>query len=162
MSATATDATKAKKNMKRKQPRKNPVKTVKVDPITTRSPYSQCDMVMTTARDIGHPAYQHGKISGSYIFLGAVTHIVPKDDQLDDEVNVHWMTISYEKVRYVDDQSEIVPYTAECEYTDRYVATGPVKMDKIRILIRHDCGDLSTLNDVLAEAIDDQYCKDPN
>ena len=103
---------------------------MKVDPITMRNPYSQGDMVMTTARDIGHPAYQHGKTSGSYIFLGAFTHIVPKYDQLDDEVNVYWMIISYETVRYVDAQSEIVTYAAECEHTDRYVATGPVKWIK--------------------------------
>jgi len=91
---------------------------VKVDPTTMINPYSQGDMVMTTARDIGHPTYQHGKISGSYIFLVAVTHIVPKDDHLDDKVNVHWINISYEIVRYVDAQSEIVPYTAECEHID--------------------------------------------
>ena len=135
-----------------------------------RNPYSQGDMVMTTARNIGHPTYQHGKISGSHIFLGVVTHIVTKDDQLDDEVNVHWMIISNETVRYVDAQSDIVPYTAECEHTDCYVATGPVKIDKIRILIRRNCGDLSTLNNSLAKAINYQYsfdiflgwCKDPN
>ena len=125
---------------------------------------------MTTARDIVHPAYIHGEISGQSFFVGAVTHIIPKDNQLDDEVNVHWMIISYEPVRYIDAQSEIVSYTAECEHTDRYVATGPVQMDKIRILSRHDCSDLSTLNNFLAQAINDQYssdiflgwCKDPN
>jgi len=161
-----------KKNVKRKQPKlkKKPLKTVEVEPSIVRNPYSQGDMVMTTARDIAHPAYTHGEISGSYIFLGAVTHIVPKDDQLDDEVNVHWMTISNKAVRYVDVQSEIVSYTVECEHEDRYVATGPVKMEKIKIVIRRDCSDLSLLNNFLAEAINDQYsfdlflgwCKDSN
>ena len=162
-SVHSTDVTvKAKKkNVKRKQPKpkKKPLKTV-IDTSIVRNPYSQGDMVMTTARDIAHPAYTHGEISGSYIFLGAVTHIVPKDDQLDDEVNVHWMTISNKAVRYVDVQSEIVPYTAECEHTDRYVATGPVKVEKIKIVIRRDCSDLSLLNNFLAEAINDQYSFD--
>ena len=51
--------------------------------------YSQGDMVMTIARDINHAAYNHGEISGSYLFLGVVTYIIPKHDPVDDEVNVH-------------------------------------------------------------------------
>ena len=62
--STTAAAAKAKKNVKRNQPRKNPVKTVKVGPITMRNPYSQGDMVMTTARNIGHPTYEHGEIRG--------------------------------------------------------------------------------------------------
>lgn len=71
-------------------------------------------------------------MSNSCIFLGAVTHIIPKDDQMDNKMIVHWMTISNETVRYIDTQSDIIPYTAECEHTDCYVAAGPVKMDKIK------------------------------
>lgn len=69
--------------------------------------------MMTTARYKAHPAYTHDKISGSYIFLGSVTHAVPKDDPLDDKVNRHWMPISNESVRYTDVYSDIVPYISE-------------------------------------------------
>lgn len=93
--SAATAAAKTKRNMKMKQPKKIPFKTVKVDSVIMRNPYSQGDSVMITARDIVHPTYTHGETVVLKI-LGALTHIVPKDDQIYDKVNVLWMMFSNE------------------------------------------------------------------
>ena len=89
-----------------------------VDSYLVRNSYSQGDMVMTTTREIAHPVYTYNEISGSYILLGTATHVIPKDYPLDDEVNVHWMSVCNETLRYFDAQNEVEPYTAECKYID--------------------------------------------
>ena len=90
---------------------------------------------MLTTREITHHVYTHSEISNSYIFVGAVTHAIPKDDPLDDEVNMHWMIISNEVLRHVDAQSEVVPYITECKCIDHYISTSAVTMNNINELI---------------------------
>lgn len=67
------------------------------------------------------------------------------------------MTNSNEAERYVDAQTGIVPYIAECKHIDWYIVIGPVKMNKIENLIWHSSSDLTLLNNFLVEAINNQY-----
>ena len=147
------------KRRTQKKPKKTKQKVTFIEK-NNRNLFSQGDLVFSTAKEIGHPAYKNGDISGSYLFFGCVTHIVTKDDPHDDEVNVHWMTIHNEKIRYVDAQSTIEPYTTESKYTDRYVSIEPLKMPLLKVLLRRDDSDLSYLNDFIAHEVNEQYSFD--
>lgn len=100
----------------------------------------------------------------------SIPHIISKDDHIDDEVNIHWMTIISEYLRCVDAHSKVVPYTRDCKLIDCHVATGRVKMDKIKIMIRCDTCNLSLLNNCIAETTTEPYsyglflhwCNDPD
>ena len=66
---------------------------------------------MSTTIEITHHAYTQDHTSGSYLY-GVVTHIIPKEDPLDDEINTHWMTILNENIKCVVVRSTLLPFTA--------------------------------------------------
>jgi hypothetical protein len=128
-----------------------------VEVVPNRNMFNVGDLVMSTAKQIGHPAYEFHFISPSYLFFGSVKDIVMGTDPMDDKINIHWMTIKKGDVRFVDVQSVMIPYDPKKSYHDHYVAMAPTRMEDLKVLARHTSNDLSSVNDFVSAAVNKQF-----
>ena len=66
-------------------------------------------------------------------------------------------TIKSEAVRFFDVQSSMIPYDSENSYHDHYVAMPPTRMENLKVLAGHTSDDLSSVNDFVSAAVNDQF-----
>ena len=157
-----TDKDTESKKAKEEKPKRNKKTTKNKDEKTdkvihNRNQFNVGDLVMSTAKQIGHLAYEYHYVSPSYLFFGSVKNIVMGDDPADDRINIHWMTIKKGVVRFADVQTVMIPYDPENSYDDHYVAIAPTRMEDLKVLARHTSDDLSLVNDFVSAAVNDQF-----
>jgi hypothetical protein len=153
-----TESRKAKEVKPKKNKKTTKNKDEKTDKVTpSRNQFNVGDLVMSTAKQIGHPAYEFKYVSPSYLFFGSVKDIVMGKDPADDKINVHWMTIEKGAVRFADVQTVMIPYDPRNSYDDHYVAMAPTRMEDLKVLARHTSNDLSLVNDFVSATVNDQF-----
>ena len=117
------------------------------------------DLVMSTAKNIHHPAYDEGRISASFLFIGCVTgfrirRVSGGDSTIDaDHVYVNWMNVETEGYRYQDAKDGNQVYDDDYRCFNIFVNFDFVQKDKLNLIARCDNNNVDKINQCMIQLI---------
>ena len=122
-------------------------------PTLTRNHFLEINLVISTAKEVSHPAFKYHYIARSCMFFNSVANIVLATNSSDDKVDVHLMKTNTKMARFIDVQTGTMPFDKDREYIEQYVALPPTEMKYITVLERRTSGDMSMMDNFVGDTL---------